>query len=153
MEYKASRFNYNAALDEDSYVWMNGVTWGAFKVNHENHAKVQAILANPNNVDVDIEQDKSLRDQLVSLGFLIEDNFDEVGFLKLRNRIARYGNEGLGLGIMLTLNCNFACPYCYQERENKWLSREIRQGIVNYVDKTMEYKRKLVIDGLVGNRC
>ncbi len=148
MEYKASRFNYNAPLDEDSYVWMNGVSGGAFKVNREIHVKVQAILADPNHCAT--EQEYSLRDQLVSLGFLVEENFDEIGFLKLKSRIARYGNEGLGLGIMLTLNCNFACPYCFQQRVNGIMDREIRQGIVKYVGKMMGYKRKLVIEWFGG---
>ncbi len=148
MGYKASRFNYNAPLDEDSYVWMNGVSGGAFKVNREIHAQVQAILADPNHCAT--EQEYSLRDQLVSLGFLVEETFDEIGFLKLKSRIARYGNEALGLGIMLTLNCNFACPYCYQWRVNKWMSDETRQGLIRYVSKMMERKRKLVIEWFGG---
>ena len=148
MKYKASRFNYTAPLDEDSYVWMNGVSGGAFKVNREIHAQVQAILADPNHCAT--EQEYSLRDQLVSLGFLVEETFDEIGFLKLKSRIARYGNEALGLGIMLTLNCNFACPYCYQSRVNKCLSPEIQQAIVQYVSRTMEYKRRLVIEWFGG---
>ncbi|MEM2002124.1 MAG: radical SAM protein [Candidatus Methanomethylicaceae archaeon] len=148
MRYKASKYNYNVPLSEDEYIWMNGVSGGAFKANREVHARIQAILADPNNCDT--EQDRSLRDQLISLGFLIEENFDEVGFLKLKNRIARYGNEGLGLGVMLTLNCNFACPYCYQWRENKWMSPETKQALVNYVRKTMVFKRKLVIEWFGG---
>jgi uncharacterized protein len=148
MKYKASCFNYNAPLGEDSYVWMNGVSGGAFKVNREIHAQVQAILADPNHCAT--EQEYSLRDQLVSLGFLVEETFDEIGFLKLKSRIARYGSEGLGLGIMLTLNCNFACPYCYQWRVNKWLSDETRQGLIRYVSKMMEHKRILVIEWFGG---
>ncbi|MCS7197677.1 MAG: radical SAM protein [Candidatus Bipolaricaulota bacterium] len=148
MRYKASKYNYNAPLGENEYVWMNGVSGSAFKANREVHAQVQAILADPNNCVS--EQERPLHDQLVSLGFLVEENFDEIGFLKLRSRIARYGNEGLGLGIMLTLNCNFACPYCYQWRVNKWMNDETRQGLIKYVGKMMEHKRKLVIEWFGG---
>lgn len=146
--YKASLYNYSVPLDEKSYVWMNGVTGGAFKVNHEVHAQVQAILANPR--DCDVEQNRSLYDQLISLGFLIEEDFDEIGFLKLRHRIARYGTGSLGLGIMLTLDCNFACPYCYQPRVDKWMSHELQRGLVRYVNKMMESKHRLVIEWFGG---
>lgn len=148
MRYKASKYNYNAPLGKDEYVWMNGVRGSAFKANREVHTQVQAILADPYNCTS--EQERSLRDHLVSLGFLIEESFDEIGFLKLKNRIARYGNEGIGLGIVLTLNCNFACSYCFQERINERINYEIQQGIVKYVSRMMRYKRKLVVEWFGG---
>lgn len=148
MEYKTSRYNYSAPLDEKSYVWMNGVSGGAFKAEREVHAQVQTILGNPKVCDM--ESNRSLCDQLLSLGFLIDEGLDEIEFLTLRHRLARYGSEALGLGIILTFDCNFACPYCYQPRLNKWMSRELKRGLVSYVDKMMESRRSLAIEWFGG---
>ena len=145
--YKASQYNYNSSLGKD-YVWMNGVKGSIIQVNSRVHAQILRILADPNNCSTD--QDRTLRDQLVFLGFLIGENFNEIEFLKLKNRIARYGNKGLGLAILPTLDCNFVCPYCYQSHVNKRMGYDVQQGIVKYVSKMMVSKSKLVVDWFGG---
>lgn len=47
-------------------------------------------------------------------GFLIDETMDETEFLKYQFDRTRYATETFAVTIAPTLNCNFACEYCYE---------------------------------------
>ena len=53
---------------------------------------------------------KSLQD----LGVLVPDEMDEDLFFDVYYNQVRFGNSTLRVVVLTTLNCNFACPYCYE---------------------------------------
>ena len=48
-------------------------------------------------------------------GFIINEDFDELAYIKLMNHIRIYGNTGIHLTVNPTLDCNLNCWYCSTE--------------------------------------
>ncbi len=71
--------------------------------------------------------------RLVDNGILIEDSFDEMGFLKYVHYKTKFSNDTLFLTIAPTLDCNFACPYCYENRRPGKMSAEIQDALISYI--------------------
>lgn len=53
---------------------------------------------------------KSLQD----LGVLVPDEMDEDLFFDVYYNQVRFNNSTLRISLLTTLNCNFACPYCFE---------------------------------------
>ncbi len=67
---------------------------------------------------------------------LIEDNVDEVELLKSRHLIGRFNTQRLMLTIAPTLNCNFACSYCFEEGyRNSTMDQRTQDAIIDFVQK------------------
>jgi len=66
-------------------------------------------------------------------GFLIEDDFDELLRLKVRNRIGRYSGNSLGLTIAPTLACNFRCTYCFEDLNQEVMNDETAEAVYGFV--------------------
>lgn len=81
------------------------------------------------------EHNKTLINDLMRGGFIIDDQIDEISILRLRNRIARYKTNVLGLTIAPTLDCNFQCQYCFQDRRPIYMKREVVEAVVEFVTR------------------
>ena len=74
---------------------------------------------------------------------------EELADMKLLSRMSKkvYGGSGIGLIILPTYDCNFRCPYCFeQHRLNKgrdWLSRTMSDEIIEAVFSALKnYKSR-----------
>lgn len=73
-------------------------------------------------------------------GFLVDD--DEIESLKqeLERDLLRYPqttNKVLRLTIHVTSLCNFACPYCFQDRRSAHMAPAVQDAIVRYVENKL----------------
>ena len=66
-------------------------------------------------------------------GILIDDDFDELHFLKYMHYKAKFSRHNLHLTIAPTLDCNFDCPYCYENRRNGKMSKEVQDALIDFV--------------------
>jgi len=57
--------------------------------------------------------------RLKKLGLIVDDNFDELQYYHEMHMSWKTGKEVVNFNILLTYDCNFACPYCYQGRGSK----------------------------------
>lgn len=53
-------------------------------------------------------------DNLTDAGLLVPDGLDEIEHLKEISLACRMQSKSLSFTIAPTLNCNFRCPYCYE---------------------------------------
>ncbi|KTD85434.1 hypothetical protein UQ64_18140 [Paenibacillus etheri] len=67
---------------------------------------------------------------------LVEDDFDEIGLLKTKNNMARYDASNYSFTIAPTMECNFGCPYCFEEgfRYNT-MTDEISAQITSFINR------------------
>lgn len=92
------------------------------------------------------EADVKLIEDMKRGCYIIDKDEDEIQQLKLNNLIGKFGNKGtFGLTIAPTLQCNFACPYCYEERQNGMMSKEVQDAIIKRVEKEAEAKNNISI--------
>jgi uncharacterized protein len=89
-------------------------------------ADVDAALAAPREGD-------ALAGELTRLGFLVDDDTDELALLEAAYRAARDDRTRLALTIAPTVNCNFRCTYCYQEHPETKMAAAVQDALVERV--------------------
>lgn len=91
-----------------------------------------------------------LRAQLIAEGFLIDDDSDELSALQARWDLSKSGQGEFGLQIGTTMQCNFRCPYCYEEHISQFLSDTHQRGLAAFVARNASNWRKLTVNWFGG---
>lgn len=118
--YKPSRYNHFVKKDE--IVWGVNFSSGVLiKVTRPTYRKICRVLDGERTNGLE-----EVRGQLIRGRFLIPESFDELALLKIKNYMSRFSGLGLTLIIAPTLRCNFACDYCYVDRNANKMSPEDR---------------------------
>lgn len=68
--------------------------------------------------------------QMREVGFLIDEETDELQQLEMQYYFGKYGQSGISLVIAPTMYCNFACPYCYEGVHSDDVMSQETQGEV-----------------------
>lgn len=101
--------------------------------------KGQKVLSEaPYMTDSQSEEYSAIVKQLASLGFLVEEDFDERKFVGLQSSLFRYGNKTLALTIGPTLDCNMCCPYCYENKQRKPMTAETADKLISFLTSYIE---------------
>lgn len=126
---KACRYNFFVP-NQDRMICFNALSGKVFSVNKEEYAAMQSCLKNPDSFG-------KLRKFLYDNKFLIDDDFDEVNYIILRNRIEVF-SQVFHLIINPTLECNFNCWYCYEKNIKGSMSSDTIQNIKNFLSRKVE---------------
>lgn len=137
--YKLSMFNL--FLDEnEELIIFNTLTSGIIHLNSNYRKEFIRFMENGYSLP------NELLENLIKAKILVDKSLDEIKYLNVLNTISRFQNSMLSLTIAPTLNCNFACPYCYEEgRRYNTMSKKIQDETLNFINKTMEGKNHLSI--------
>ncbi|GBU08711.1 hypothetical protein AwDysgo_20420 [Bacteroidales bacterium] len=65
--------------------------------------------------------------------FIVEEERDESLFYKAAIANYRNSNNRLDLTIAPTMDCNYSCPYCFEKKEETYMSSEVIDSIVKYI--------------------
>jgi uncharacterized protein len=84
-------------------------------------------------------------DYLVRTGFLIDSNIDEISEIKFKYRRSLFNGNSLSLIVLLTLKCNFDCPYCYEKKVNTRMNKGTKDNLIKWIESVMPDKRILHI--------
>ena len=78
-----------------------------------------------------------IMDDLCKGKFIIEQSSDEGKYIERAVKLARYDGSGLGLTIAPTMNCNFACDYCYQSEDCRGgsMPTDIQEQILRFIEE------------------
>lgn len=91
-----------------------------------------------------IDNDEKLRDKFVDLGFLIDDNYDEI--LALENRIKNNitNDSELIVHVNPTLDCNMHCWYCYEKHQKQSvMEADVKKSVVRYFELMLKNDPKI----------
>lgn len=124
---KKSQFNFIYKRDENNVVLYN------------TYSKALIVL-NKDEYDLYLQDacDDGSRAELIENGILIEDDFDEVHFLKYMHYQAKFSKKNLHLTIAPTLDCNFDCPYCYENRRSGKMSKEVQDAVIDFISEKID---------------
>jgi uncharacterized protein len=86
---------------------------------------------------------EALRAQLAEQRMLIPANVDELKMMDGVYSQRRFTPEVLGLTIAPTIDCNFACPYCYEDKRPGRITPEVEQQIITYVERYLPGRKLL----------
>ncbi len=145
---RVSTYEIILPLEENSLL-INGL-YSAFDIVSKEDAEK---ITTGNFSDLPAE----LRERLLLRGHITDRNETaEVADMKLLSRIHKmtFGRISVGLVIMPTYDCNFRCPYCYEQhrlsRGQNWLSYTMTDEMIDAVFSALKnYKER----GFVVNDC
>lgn len=137
---KQSKYNYLLKLENGTTLFFNFYTLKLLALNPVDTKKATNFLHKPENI-----ADSSIKELLLENGFLIKTEINELELLKRDYFLARVSTKNLQLTIAPTLNCNFACPYCYQGTAQNSMDDNTVQSVFNFVEKRLPDKGALHI--------
>ena len=73
---------------------------------------------------VDSSQYVSTNEDLIKGGFLVSDDCNELLLHQYRYLSSLFLSNKLNLTIATTMNCNFACPYCFEDGNKKGMAMQ-----------------------------
>lgn len=135
MKLKRSIYNIEITKFENGDTLLFNTFSCAFgKLNKENKEIYDSIedLASFAAVNDDT---KKLLETMSDNGFILENNIDERERLELWGRMTRYNTRNLSLTIAPTLDCNMACPYCYEDKKGTRMDSKTKEALIGFVEK------------------
>lgn len=138
---KASRYNvtsHNPGTDET--VLFNTLYGSTAVIERDNLDVVLGLLKDPAVVNTD--QQRLLVDILEQGKFVIPDEIDELAIVRRRKQCGVSDKNRAEIIIMPNMDCNFACPYCYEKHDhNKRMTTEVEASINKWLTNILgEYK-------------
>ena len=82
--------------------------------------------------------------------FLLEDDFDELAYIRYKSNQERFDKRQLGLVITPTMGCNFSCHYCFENKNNSYLNIETQHRILKLVANNIAGKESLHVEWFGG---
>ena len=133
MKYKKSIYNVEIDKLEDGKKLMYNTYNGNYGIMD---IETQNIYNNLENTDIlnieDIKIKKNLN-IMKSRGYIIPTEIDELSLVKLQRETYRYNSQVLTLTVAPTMDCNMACPYCYENRNKLVMSKETQKNLIQFV--------------------
>lgn len=148
---KTSRYNIATENPETGETILFNTLYGStVVVRAENKSSVTAILENPCTAPANDDL-TLLRDELSRLKFVVDRDTDEIEILVKRKSAGIKDKNRLDVILMPNLNCNFACPYCYESHDPaKKMTEEVREGIIKWLRKSIPNHKVLLLNWFGG---
>ncbi len=131
---KTSRYNFFFRLNDGRFLAYNALRNGLAVVNQNVRETIEKLQPGQERA----VPDDTLERELERGGFVIPDDYDEFGVLKIRRHIQQFGTNSLGLTIAPTINCNLSCKYCFENPGKAVVTPEIQDKIVEFAKTYVE---------------
>jgi uncharacterized protein len=142
---QASRFNVQVPLPDRNEVFlMNTFSDAQLLVSPDVAALLERISGGQSRFD---DEERDTVDALIENGFLVESRADETQSLDQYFHTLREDTEQLRVTVLTTLQCNFACDYCFQGDHgdyNKFaekMSLETASKVIDWIEERMDALR------------
>ena len=142
---QASRFNVQVPLPDRNEVFlMNTFSDAQLLVSPDVAALLERISGGQSRFD---DEERDTVDALVENGFLVESRDGETQSLDQYFHTLREDTEQLRVTVLTTLQCNFACDYCFQGDHgdyNKFaekMSLETASKVIDWIEERMDALR------------
>jgi uncharacterized protein len=90
-------------------------------------------------------------EQMLRTGlFLLDDDFDELAYIRYRVQQERFDTRQLGLVITPTMGCNFSCHYCFENKTDSFLSEEAQNRLIRLVASNLAGREHLSVQWFGG---
>jgi uncharacterized protein len=135
--------NYNILVEDVStggLLLYNSLYGSLTACDKDEVAIVNRLLACPDATDGSCNISQVLRAQK----HLVEDTVDEMAIIENRKRSGVADSNRLDVIIMPTLNCNFACAYCYETHQVSEMGDDTERAIKLWLTHEMP-KHKVVL--------
>jgi uncharacterized protein len=138
MQYKLNKYLYQGSKNNNIIVY-NLISGTIFALTKEKYD-----LLNTNNLSSLRQTHPAFFSAMRKLGVLIPIHFNEIDYVRMKNRQIIFDTRNYRLTINPTLECNFNCWYCYEEHPKGRMSQDVMNSIVSHIrrkikEKTLQY--------------
>lgn len=84
-----------------------------------------------------MEEDDNFKD-LIKYGYITSCENNEEMYLKFNSQYQKFKNNEFNLTIAPTLDCNMACPYCYEDKKSISMDEKVQFVLVDFVKRILE---------------
>lgn len=142
--YRPSRYIVQANSPDERYALLFSTRTGALiQVPHALRPELMRCLESSQGART-CEQTRLFR-MLLQGGFIVDSSVDELADIR-RSYSRRVCNSGLTLSIMPTLECNMACPYCFQRRRDVSMDMRAADAIVRFIGNRLPDTNQVSVD-------
>lgn len=132
---KWSKFNHLFESEKHGTFVYNATTNSFARLSNSLHDEITGV----DDWNASLEQfDEETRELLLKHKIVVEDDFDDQFMRKkkyMRDMLA-FNNSIVSLTVATTTNCNFMCPYCYEEGVKPLvMQEETEKAILDYILK------------------
>lgn len=130
-----SRYNYLYKSDKHGYFLYNSRTNSFMSLNKSIYLFLNKLKNFGGEVDIN-DLDESVIEKLLSAKVLV-DSFDDDNYLIQKKYLkynSNFSSNSLGLVIVPTCACNFACPYCYEHNlPNNIMNEKTEDKLIEFI--------------------
>ena len=137
---KESQYNIKRKLSTGNYLVFNSSTCSLVELNEEYMYVLEHL-----SKCIDDEKNQQIIKDLYSIGFIIDDDLDELGMLQIFHNKNKFNNEALNLTIAPTLDCNFSCPYCFENKRKGKMTANVQQKLIEIIKNNVTPSQPLYI--------
>lgn len=129
---KVSKYNFFKKVNNSYYV-VNILHSTFFELSKEQYFYLKS---KKNVIDVNNKKifDSKTYEELINRKIIIKSNSNELKEIENAYNTARNSRNLLTITIAPTLSCNFRCPYCYENKNNKTLNQNSQIKIINFIE-------------------
>ena len=109
----------------------------------DEHRLAASLLNRPEKIPDEAQQ--PFHELLIRQRYLIADTTDERAIIENRKREGIRDNNRLDVIIMPTLDCNFACTYCYESRRQSMMSPGTETAIKKWLQAEVGHHKVLLL--------
>ena len=140
---KVSRFNVFVPEDNNGeHLVYNTLTGSITRVD----AQLAYMLERNDLANVEVPGCSELLGDLRGQGVVVDEKFDELAEYEKMHKRWKEGKENVEFNVLLTYDCNFECPYCYQGRGEKgqqihgyrYMSPELLASVKKFIKRTAQ---------------
>lgn len=131
-----SKYNH-FILKDGKYLLYNALSNALIEITQD----LYNILKGEEYIELIMDQDKEIYSQLLSAKVIVED--DVVELLKLKRYIneRRYDTSYASFTILPTLDCNFSCPYCFENKKAVYMSDSVIEKVSLFIRSIIDGKK------------
>jgi uncharacterized protein len=148
---RASVFNISVPATDDTRVVLFNTLRGSLSVcDPEELPLVNRFLSEGVFEPVSKEQESFLN-RMLELGYAVDDRCDEMEIVRNRKRAGMCDPNRLDIIVLPNMNCNFACPYCYEAHQaGSAMSSEVERRIIAFFEAQIPRFRVLLLSWFGG---
>jgi uncharacterized protein len=149
---KTSRYVSVLQMANGDAVVFSGMSGAALKVTLDKRPEYDSLCANRRISDsplVNLAYDR-VRRKFVTAMILVPHELDEIAYLENQFHGTLYVDTTLHMTLVPTLNCNLACPYCYNASRHGTMDERLIEDIGLFAERNVSRKTQRLSVAWVG---
>lgn len=141
MKYKKSKFNLEIDQLENEKILLFNTRTTALGIMDKKTQIIYDSIEEKSDMEIETLKENQDFQPLFEYGYVIPDNMDELKLLKIHSQNDKYNKNTFTLTIAPTLDCNMACPYCFENKKSISMSKEIQLVLCDFVENHLKENR------------